>query len=492
MLHVPFTCLMEELKISWLTNYYFMRTITITVILFFLGSFVSAQTNKFNLKQCIDTAIKNNFRVNQTGLQLQVAEVNMKQAKANLLPNLNGRADYGFNFGRNVDPITNTFTNNQLSSSNAGLGTSVVLFNGMRLQNIIQQTNYNYRVAESDYQQEKDNLTLNVILAYMQVLGNEDVLGVSKAQLLVTKKQIERMEVLVKEGTVGVYQLTDMKGQMANEEIGIINLENSFQQAKLNLCQLMNVSYLPGMELDRGEILLSTDLYPQSSAQVIESAMRQMPVVKSNEYKIKSAEKSINIAKGSYYPTISFNGSTGSSYSSLFARSIPTTVSEVQTGNYIKNGTVRTPVFTEVQNYNSAKVGYGKQMNNNLGFFAGVSMQVPLFNNLQVRNRVRLAKINRQTVKLEADNLNYQLKQNIEQAWLNMNASFNRYNVLQEQLANFEESFRAAEVRFENGVINAAEFLIAKNNLDRTRLNLVQGKYEYAFRTKLLDFYQGK
>ena len=160
-----------------------MRTISITVILLFLGSFVSAQTNKFNLKQCIDTALKNNIRVNQTGLQMQTAEVNMKQAKANLLPNLNGRVDYGFNFGRNVDPITNTFTNNQLSSSNAGLGTSVVLFNGMRLQNIIQQTNYNYRAAESDYQQEKDNLTLNVILAYMQVLGNEDVLAVSKAQV---------------------------------------------------------------------------------------------------------------------------------------------------------------------------------------------------------------------------------------------------------------------------------------------------------------------
>ena len=469
-----------------------MRTIRIGIILLFLCKLVSAQEMKFNLKQCIDTALKNNILVNQSGLQMQTAEVNMKQAKANLLPNLNGRVDYGFNFGRNVDPITNTFTNNQLSSSNAGLGTSVILFNGMRLQNIIQQNSFSYHAAELDYQQQKDNLTLNVILSYMQVLSNEDILTVSKTQLLVTKKQVERMEVLVKEGSAGAYQLTDVKGQMANEEIGIINLENSLQQSTLSLCQLMNIAYQPIMELDRSAIVFNSDLYPQSSAQVIEEAMQHMPIVKANTFKIKSAEKSILVAKGSYYPTISFNGSAGSSYSSLFTRSIPSTVTEIQTDGYIKSGTVRTPVFTQVQNYNSAKVGYGKQMNNNLGFFTGVSLQVPLFNNLQVRNKVKLAKINRQTVQLDAENLNYQLKQNIEQAWLNMNASYNRYKVLEEQLANFEESFRAAEVRFGNGVINAAEYLIAKNNLDRTKLNLVQGKYEYVFRTKLLDFYQGK
>ena len=140
-----------------------MRTIRIGIIFLFLGKLVSAQEMKFNLKQCIDTALKNNILVNQSGLQMQTAEVNMKQAKANLLPNLNGRVDYGFNFGRNVDPITNTFTNNQLSSSNAGLGTSVILFNGMRLQNIIQKNSFSYHAAELDYQQQKDNLTLNVI-----------------------------------------------------------------------------------------------------------------------------------------------------------------------------------------------------------------------------------------------------------------------------------------------------------------------------------------
>ena len=183
-------------------------------LLYFLVSGFIVTAQQYSLKQCIDTALNRNILVQQTGLQMQSAEVDKNQAKMNLLPNVNSRWNYGNNFGRNVDPITNTYTNNQLSSSNAGLDAGVILFNGMRLQNLIQQTNFSHKAAELDYKQAKDNLILNVILSYMQVLVSEDVLSVSRAQLLVTKKQIERMEIMVKEGSAGNFQLTDMKGQI--------------------------------------------------------------------------------------------------------------------------------------------------------------------------------------------------------------------------------------------------------------------------------------
>ena len=478
---------MEELRTQLTID--FMKYICLLVLLV-SNLFASAQ--QLSLKQCIDTALKNNILVQQIGLQKQSAEINKQQAKMNLLPNVNGNWNYGFNFGRNVDPITNTFTTNQLSSSNVSASAGVVLFNGMRLQNLIQQTNFSYRAAEMDYKQGQDNLILNVILAYMQVIVGEDVLAVSKAQLLVTKKQIERMEVLVKEGSAGNFQLTDIKGQMANEEINIINLENSLQQSKLILCQLMNVNYDAAISLQRDAILLNDAVYTQSSPEVIAAAFQYMALVKANEYRVKSAEKNIQVAKGVLYPTLSLSGAAGSSYSSLFNLFIPTGVTEINTGSYIKTGVMRTPVFAEQQNFNTSKVGYLTQMENNLGFFTGLSLQIPLFNNLQARNRIKLAKISFKNTQLDAENINYQLKQTIEQAWLNMNASFRRYKALEEQFSNFEESFRAAIVRFETGVINAAEFLIAKNNVDRSKINLLQSKYEYTFRTKLLDFYQGK
>lgn len=483
----PFTCWMVELKTQYRIDFmkqYFLLVVLITSI--------SASAQQLSLKQCIDSALKNNILVQQTDLQKQSAEINLKQSKLNLLPSVNGNWNYGLNFGRNVDPITNTFTNNQLSSSNVGASAGVILFNGMRLQNLIQQNNFSYRAAEMDYKQAKDNLVLNVILAYMQIIVGEDVLEVTKAQLLVTKKQVERIEVLVKEGSLGYFQLTDIKGQMANEEINIINLENSLQQSKLSLYQLMNVNYNEAISFQRSEIVITNAAYTQTSSEVITAAFEYMALVKANQFRVKSAERTIQIAKGALYPTLSLSGATGSSYSSLFNRFIPTGLTEVNTGTYIKNGAIRTPVFAEQQNFSTAKELYLTQLDNNLGFFTGINVQIPLFNNLQVRNRIKQAKISLKNTQLDAENTNYQLKQNIEQAWLNMNASFKRYKVLQEQLANFDESFRAAIVRFETGVINAAEFLIAKNNFDRSKINLVQAKYEYTFRTKLLDFYQGK
>ena len=466
-----------------------MKYILLAAITLF-SFFANAQ--QLSLKQCIDTALRNNIQVQQSGLQKQTAEVNQQQAKMNLLPAINGSWSYGFNFGRNVDPITNTYTNNQLESSNSGVNAGVVLFNGMRLQNLIQQTGYAQKAAAMDYKQAQDNLVLNVILAYMQVLVSEDVIAASKAQLAVTQKQVERMEVLVKEGSAGSFQLTDIKGQMANEQINLVNLENSLQQAKLSLCQLMNIQYAERLTLERSQIKLNETMYAQTSAEVIAAAQEYMALIKANEFRVKSAEKNIQVAKGANYPTVSLTGAMGSGYSSFFSRLTPTSLVEENTGLYTKNGSVRTPVFAEVQKYDPQSVGYFTQMKNNIGYFAGLSIQVPIFNNLQARNRIKLAKITYQNTQLDAQNTNYQLRQNIEQAWLNMNAAYKRYAALQEQLKNFEESFRAATVRFESGVINAVEFLLVKNNFDRSTINLIQARYEYTFRTKLLDFYQGK
>ena len=382
-----------------------MRILSFVLCFLIYGISVTAQ--QYSLKQCIDTALNRNILVQQTGLQMQSAEVDKNQAKMNLLPNVNSRWNYGNNFGRNVDPITNTYTNNQLSSSNAGLDAGVILFNGMRLQNLIQQTNLSHKAAELDYKQAKDNLVLNVILAYMQVLVSEDVLNVSRAQLLVTQKQIERMDIMVKEGSAGNFQLTDMKGQMANEQINIVNLENSLQQAKLTLCQLMNIPYTAALQLER-TVQLSEALYAQSSPEVIAAAMEYMALIKANGFRVKSAEKNIQVAKSGYYPTISLGASAGSSYSSLATRLTPTTVSEITTGDYIKSGTTRTSVYKEIQNFSTSSVGYFKQMENNLGFFAGVHIQVPIFHTLQTKNRVTLAQLQLKNTQLHAETTNYQ------------------------------------------------------------------------------------
>ncbi len=469
-----------------------MRISFLVIALLFFSVKVMSQGKKMSLKQCIETAITNNILVKQAGLQADAAGVNLKQSKANLLPDLNGSFGYGFNQGRNVDPLTNSYINQQLSSSSVGLSSGIVLFNGMRLQNIIKQNSFTAEAAKMDLQQSKDNLTLNVILAYLQVLSNEDVLAASKAQAEVTKKQVERMGILVKEGAAASYLNTDLKGQLANEEITLVNAMNALQQSKLSLCQLMSLEYNSELQLEKTEVEIPASKYENSSAEVYQTSLQNFALIKANDFKIKSNEKAIRVSKAGFFPTIGLNGNLGSSYSSLAETLEPTTVTENATGSYVIINGNRNAVLKQQQNFSSFKTGYTKQLNNNLGSFAGINMQIPLFNSFQAKNRVRLAKINFTNTQLESANAKLQLRQNIEQAYLNMTASFDRLKILNEQVKDFEESFRAAEVRFNTGVINSAEYLISKNNLDRTRINLAQSKYEYQFRTRVLNYFKGE
>ena len=469
-----------------------MRSRILSVAFLFFSAVVTAQENKMTLQQCIDTALKNNIQVKESGLQADAASVNLKQAKYNMLPGLNGGFGYGLNQGRNVDPLTNNYINQQLTSSNVNLSSGIVLFNGMRLQNLIKQNSLTYGAAQMDLQQEKDNLTLNVILAYLQVLSNEDVLETSKTQAEVTGKQVERMGIMVKEGAAANYLLADLKGQLANEEIAIINSSNSLQQAKLSLCQLMNKDYNNELKLEKEGVDLSASAYAATAPDVYQSSLQNFALIKANNLKVKSAEKAIRVSRAGFYPGISLNGNLGSSYSSLAESLTATNITEVSTGSYVVIGGNQNQVLRQQQNYSSSKPGYTRQLNNNLGTYAGINIQIPLFNNFQTKNNIKLATINYKNTALQSDNAKLLLKQNVEQAHLNMTASFEKYKVLTEQVLNFEESFRAAEVRFNNGVINTAEYLISKNNLDRTRISLAQSKYEYSFRIKVLDYYKGK
>jgi outer membrane protein len=469
-----------------------MRISLLSAIFLFFSLSITAQDNRMTLKQCIDSALKNNIQVKQAGLQADAGAVNLKQAKANMLPDLNGGFGYGLNQGRNVDPLTNNYINQKLASSNVNLSSGITLFNGMRLQNLIRQNSFTYNAYQMDLQQEKDNLTLNVILAYLQVLNNEDVLVTSIAQSEVTKKQVERMGILVREGASANYLLAELKGQLANEEIAIINASTSLQQSKLNLCQLMNIDYNSALQLEKADAVQDATAYGGTPGEIYQSALQNFALIKSGDLKVKAAEKGINVSRSGFFPTVRLNANLGSSYSSLAETLTPTTVTEVQTGSYVVLAGNQNAVLKQQQNFSSFKTGYIKQLNNNLGNFIGINVQVPIFNGFQTKNNIKLATINYKNTQLESDNTKLLLRQSIEQAHLNMTAAYEKYKVLTEQVLNFEESFRAAEIRFNTGVINSTEYLISKNNLDRARISLTQAKYEYNFRTRVLDYYKGK
>lgn len=436
------------------------RVLTIVGVIVLMKANAFAQpTYKYTLQQCIDTALANNIQVKQNGLLAEAAGVNLKQARANILPDLNVLANHGINQGRSIDPFTNTYVDQSVNYAGYGINSGVILFNGGSLQNAIKQNAYAYDASRMELQQAKDNLTLNVILAYLQVLNNEDLLASSVKQKELSAKQLERLEILDRQGAISPAQVSDVKGQLLNDELTILNLRNSLETSKLTLAQLMNVSYNKTMVLERINAEEFLTNYTKTSNEVYQTALQQFSLIKSVELRKRSAEYALKSARGSLFPSLILGGGVQTNYSSI-----------------AQNAT--------------GKIPYNEQIQNNIFSTINVGIRIPIFNSFRTKNVIKLADIAVRNSELVEEDTKVQLRQQIEQAHLNMTNAYERYKTLLEQVAAYKISFTAAEAKFSAGVGTSVDYLIAKNNLDRAVINLISAKYDFVLRKKVLDYYQ--
>ena len=449
------------------------------------------QSKKYNLEQCIETALRNNIEVRQSGLQVQAAEIAYKQSKANLLPDLNGDFTHGIRQGRSIDPFTNTYIDQKINYADYSLGSGVVLFNGMSLQNFIRQNSFAHSAAKMEEQQVKDNLSLSVVLAYLQVLSNEDLVTQSMQQALVTQKQVERLEVLNRQGAIGPPQLHELRGQLKEDELVVVNNRNALANARLTLAQLMNIPYDTAMSVERFSMEELLYKYPKTPNEVYNDAVSHLAAIKAAELRRRSAEAGIKAVRGQASPALLLNGNLNSYFSSAAARDILLHSKEAPTNDYIVVNGSKEYVITRQNSYASEKINFGSQIRNNRYSNVGLTLRVPILNSLQARNRVKLATIELRNVELVQENTLLQLRQQVEQAHLNMSNAWDRYKILMEGVAAYSEAFRAAEIRFNSGLGTSVDYLISKNNLDRANLNLVMARYEYVLRKRVLDFYSG-
>ncbi|KYP14486.1 MAG: hypothetical protein A1D16_21195 [Flavihumibacter sp. CACIAM 22H1] len=444
------------------------------------------------LKQCLDLAYANNLDLKQAELDAAGLGVDYRQAKQNRLPQVNGFIEHGNNQGRSIDPFTNSYLNQKIEYANYGASGGVVLFNGMAIQNNIQQQKLALAAGKQEIQQQKDNLSINIMNAYLLALSTADLLEQIRIQAHLSSKQVERLAILHQEGAVPPGQLYDLKGQLASDEINLVNTKNQLDAAILALCQLMNIPYNPAIELEPLPSEEFLKAYEGNAAGIYQTALNQLAAVKAASLRTESAEKGVKAWRSQLWPTLSLNGGLFTNYSSAartaqFLRTI-----ETSTGDYVKINGTETPVLTMRDQFDMQKITYADQFKNNYSTNINLSLRIPIINSLQGRNRIERAKIQLKSAELVEKTTKIRLQQQVEQAYLNMTATYNRYKTVLQQVDAFTESFRTAEARFNEGVLNSVEYLTAKNNLDRSMINLIVAKYDYVFRTRLLDFYQGK
>ncbi|AUP78489.1 TolC family protein [Flavivirga eckloniae] len=443
------------------------------------------------LNDCIEIALNNNLDLKRSKLNAESSTVNYKQSRANILPNLNANYDLGLNDGRSIDPFTNDIINQQLTFSNAGLNLNATIFNGFRILNTIKQNRFNLQASEMEIEETKQNLVLEVSLRYIQILNSRDAWEISKSRLETTKKQLERLRVRYNEEIGNPAEYTDMQGQYTNDQVGIINAENSFNLAVSELLRLLNLDTHSEKTFESIFGLVSSEKYPFSADLVYNNALENLATFKSKQLRIDAANSGIKVARSNYFPEVSVFSRLNTNYSSLAKTFTETGTVTNETGDFVNIANQEYPVMRNESVFESHKIGYEDQFNNNLSSVIGVSVRVPLFNGFRAKNQVSLQKIALEDTKVELENTKLLFKQSIEQAYNNMEAAYERYQVLLDQVIAFEESFRINEVRFNNGVSNIVEYLTSKNNLDSAKLNLNQTKYEYLLRIKILDYYRG-
>ena len=452
----------------------------------------AAQQGVLTLKQCIETALKNNFDVQQNGLRMQGADVNWKQAKLNLLPNLNASASQGVSQGRSIDPFTNGYINEKYNFASYGVTSGVTLFQGLAAQNLIKENSLSFQASKMDWQQSKDNATIGVILAYLMVLNNEDLVTQSENQVALSQKQVERLEILNQQGAISPSDLSDLKGQLANDQLAVINNKNAMETSKINLCQLMNIPYDKNMELEKISAESLATKYEQTSESIYQTALQEFAQVKAVDFRQQSAQKAVKVARGQLYPLLTFNANVNTNYSSAATQSVYQNTTEVTTSDYVLQNGLKNPVIHPQDNYASQKISYNSQLNNNLYNDFSLNLRIPIFNSLYQRNQVKLAKLNVKNADLTAKTTKTQLQLSIEQAYSNMTAAADRHKTLLQEVEAYTESFHAAEIRFNNGVGTSIDYLAVRTRMDQANINFISAKYDYVLRTKILDYYQGK
>ena len=434
--------------------------ITAAFLLAFLTS-ASAQ-GTWSLQKCIDYALENNIQIKQQDLNSKYYNNQLDQAKYNRLPNLNAGFQNNMNFGRTLGS-DNTYLDINSNSTSGSLSTNVTVWNGFTLKNSVKMAEMDFRASLEDMQKAKDDIMLNIAAAYLEILFAQELQTVAEDLLKITQLQIDRTNKLVEAGSLAKGSLLEIEAQYAREELSVVNAQNRLQLAYLSLYQLLELPSSESFQIEKPVLPeIGANMSLLNSMDVFRNAVQLRPAVKGAEFKLESARQQLLIAKGNLMPSLSVSGNYYNFYNNKYS------------------------------DYLGSKIAFSDQLKSNERYGFGATLSIPIFNRYLARTGVDNSQIQLENTELQLQSTKNLLRKEIEQAYTNALAAFKRYVANQKAVVSSKEAFRYTEEKFNVGMINSVEYNQSKNNLSSAQSDLLQAKYEYIFRTKILDFYNGK
>lgn len=474
-----------------INSFHFCVPFFLALLFALVPRFVAAQNEQgeWSLEDCIDHAWDNNLQLQQQKLNVDFARENLTQSKASRYPTLNASASHAYNFGRTVDPFTNDFATESVRSNNFRLSSGVNIFNGFQIHNTIKQNEMELEATKFDLDKTYNDIALSVASAYLQVLFAVELVENAVNQLEVIRLQVERTEKLVDAGTLPRGSLLTIQAQLATEELALVNAENQRDLAYLNLKQLLFLPEDQPFEVSFPEMGIDEGAEPEQTVlEVYQVAVNEQPEIRSADIRIKTAEQDLKISKGGRSPSLNISASYGTGYSGAALEPTGVVPGDPQVIGFTESGEeVLAPTFTT----ETRIIPFEEQLDQNLNRSIGLFLSIPIFNNFQVKSAIGRSRIGLENAKLQSEIVREQLFQTIQQAHADATAALKRYISTEKNVEALEESFRYTEQRFNVGMVNSLEYNDARNRLSAAQSELLQSKYEYIFRMKILDFYMG-
>ncbi len=413
---------------------------------------------RITLKRATELVIENNLQIKQAKFSEAISEVNLNQSKLALYPTLNANTGLNFNYGRSIDLNSNQFINRAITSNNATVISNTNLFQGFRRMNEISQNKVQLEADKSNTQKVKNDLVLAVVTNYLSVLNAQDLLTASRQQLDIANQQLDIEQKFFDVGNRTLADLAQSKSQRATAELNLTNARNQVDLAFLDLAQLLELDPSIPFEIEKPQIDNIINVNAAYSAlDVFKTASLNFPDIKLAELRKQVFEKEIDIARAGYFPSLSLQSGLNTRYSN---------------GTFFDNS-------------------FGEQVRDNFNQFLGFGLTIPIFNGLLTKSNVRRANINFQNAMVSEQLAKNNLNKVINQAVYDLRAAEKRFYSAQTAYESSKEAFNVIEQRYAVGLVNSLDFNQAQTNLNKAQFDQIQARYDFIFRSKVIDFYLG-
>lgn len=455
-------CIRMKLKIVFL----------LAASLFFSAAGDAQET--WTLERCIEYALSNNITIKQQGLNVSNAENTLRQSQWSQTPTISGSGSQSLSFGRSRDNSNFSAVDKNSWSGSFGVGSQVELFGGLNKRNTIAKNKLDLQSALLDVEKTRNDVSLNVVASYLQVLFNEEQVLISQRQVELTKSQVERTQKLVDAGNLSQSNLLEIRSQQAQEEVALVNAQNQLDIAYLTLKQLLELSADTQFKIDHPSNIPMNEQYVLASPGSLFESSLGLPQIKSAEVKVESAERGVKVAQSGYYPTLSFSAQYGTSFFNQ-AQELKSMTTDAS-GN---------PVAIY------GKQAISDQLRKNQTTNLGLNLSIPIFSSFRNKYSVNNARIGYTAAQLNLQQQRNVLYKEIAQAHADAVGALKKFHATQKARDAFAETFTNADKKFNVGAANSLDYNTAKNNLSKSESDLLQAKYEFIFKTKILDFYKG-